>query len=171
VGLDPQRARAHVASGDKWLRRALKDLPITAADRMIDVGCGKGSAMKVMLEFPFSRVDGIELGEPIAAIARSNFRTLEVPPERYAVITADAAEFTDLDQYTYVYFYNPFTAAVMSSFMANLKASVERSPRRVTIVYDNPLCHDAVVAGGVFRKLPRDYPDATGNRIYVYSNE
>ena len=170
VGLDPKRSVSHVASGNKWLRRALADLPITPADRIIDVGCGKASAMKVMLDFPFARVDGVEAADAIAQVARANFRKLGIAPERYRIVTADATEFTALDEYSYVYMYNPFSCEVMASFMSNLAASVERAPRRVTILYDNPLCHDTIVGGGVFKKTDRDYPDAWGNRIYVYTN-
>jgi hypothetical protein len=170
IGLDPRHAQLVAPSGNRWLRAVLDELGVCAMDAVLDVGCGKGSAMRVMLEFPFSRVDGVEAAEQIARIARTNFATLRVSSKRHSVITADASTFTALDHYNFIYFYNPFSCEVMASFMANLRASLTRAPRLVTIVYDNPVCHDTVVEGGVFRKSDRDYPDETGNRIYVYSN-
>jgi SAM-dependent methyltransferase len=169
IGLDPQRAQLVAPSGNRWLRAVFDEMGICAADAVLDVGCGKGSAMRLMLEFPFFRVDGIEASERIAEIARANFDKLGVSRARVRVMTADAAAFTALDRYNFIYFYNPFSCEVMSSFMANLRESWRRAPRLLTIVYDNPVCHDTVVEGAVFRKADRDYPDETGNRIYVYS--
>lgn len=168
IGLDPRRAVMVSPSGNKWLRRVFEDMEILPADAILDVGCGKGSAMRLMLECPFARIDGIELSSHIAEIARANFAKLKVSPERFSVIVADAAEFTALDRYNHIYFYNPFSREIMESFMAQLRASLERAPRQVTIVYDNPLCHEAIIEGDVFRKADRDYPDEDGNRIYVY---
>jgi SAM-dependent methyltransferase len=168
AGLDPALAQAHVGSGDKRLRAVLRDLDISAADRIIDIGCGKGSAMNVMLEFPFARVDGIEASESIAAVARANFAKLRIAPERCHVMLADAMQFTSVDDYNYIYFYNPFACEVMAAFMKNVVKSVERTPRRLTVVYDNPVCHESILTTGIFRKLDRNYRDRVGNPIRIY---
>jgi cyclopropane fatty-acyl-phospholipid synthase-like methyltransferase len=52
----------------------LNDLNITANDSIIDIGCGKGSAMLSMLGFPFARVDGVELSQQIGSIAIRNLK-------------------------------------------------------------------------------------------------
>jgi SAM-dependent methyltransferase len=169
VGLDPNDANPSTPSGDRWLRDVFRDLRIRPQDSIIDIGCGKGSAMRVMLRFPFGRVDGIELSEQIAAIARSNFRRLRVPAERCRIHTANAAEFGDLDGYTYVYLSNPFSCSVMRRFVANVSASLARSPRPLSIIYDNPVCQDAVIATGQFSRVAQ-YPDAWGNAIAVFAN-
>ena len=169
AGLDPNRAQAYVSSGTKWLRRLFKDLSITPDDRILDVGCGKGGAMKVMLGFPFARVDGIEASERIAEVARANFAKLRIPAHRYAVITADATTFTALDDYNYVYLYNPFSCDVMAAFIANLAVSLARTPRPFTLIYDNPVCHDTIIASGAFRPLPSSHRDETGNPINMYA--
>lgn len=126
--------------------------------------------MNIMLEFPFARVDGVELAESTAEVARSNFRKLRVPADRWRIFTADAAEFSALDDYNYVYFYNPFASEVMEMFIAQLAASVRRTPRVVTLIYDHPVCHQAIVASGAFRQLPSNYRDETGNPISLYES-
>lgn len=76
VGLDPKQAYHSSPSGNKYLVNVLNDINISSQDSIIDIGCGKGSAMRMMLKFPFARVHGIELSEHIAAIAVNNFKRL-----------------------------------------------------------------------------------------------
>ena len=45
VGLDPALAVHSSPSGNRYLIRALEAMSITPADRILDIGCGKGSAM------------------------------------------------------------------------------------------------------------------------------
>lgn len=169
IGTDPIISVGYYSSGNKYLKNVLKSLAISPTDNMVDIGCGKGGAMRVMLRFPFSRVNGVEISERLAAIARKNFQILRILPERCRVIAMDASQFQDFDPYNYVYFFNPFTGAVMIKVMANLLASIERKPRKVTIIYNNPTCHDEIVGTGVFRKVG-EYPDEWGLQFFVYSN-
>jgi len=69
----------------------------------------------------------------------------------------DASLFQDLDPYNYIYFFNPFSGADMIKVIANLIASIERKPRKVTIIYNNPTCHDEIVCTEAFRKVG-EYP-------------
>lgn len=169
LGLDPTLAKGSWPSGNSYLRNLLRDLSISEQDTIIDVGCGRGSAMRVMLDFPFSRVDGIEISERIASIATRNFETLGIPGNRCMVYNCDASCFTHLDVYNHVYFYNPFAAEIMKKFVENLKESVRRAPRKVRIIYNNPVCHSEVASGGTFFRIG-DFPDEWGNGIVVYSN-
>jgi SAM-dependent methyltransferase len=166
-GYDPTVVFKSSPSGGGFLRRVLDDLEISAADAIIDIGCGKGSAMRTMAEYPFYKVDGVELSERIAAIARRNFLKLECG--KCTVFTMNAADFTEYDRYGFVYFYNPFPEQVMSTVIDNLLGSLTRSPRKIFIIYDNPLCHDEIIKGGVLHKIA-EYPDEWGNKIFVYLN-
>lgn len=167
VGLDSNSSYRSSPSGNRYLTNVINDLSITAKDSIIDIGCGKGSAMRTMLKFPFARVDGVELSEYIATIATRNFNKLKVI--RSKIITCDASTFRDYDSYNFIYFYNPFPCDIMLLVIDNLIQSIHRCPRETVIIYDNPACNDVVINQGGFYKL-RDYPDEWGNRIYVYSN-
>jgi SAM-dependent methyltransferase len=167
VGLDSNYAYLSTPSGDKYLVNVLNGLTITRNDSIIDIGCGKGSAMRTLLKFPFARVDGLELSEHIAAIARGNFKKLKII--RSDVLTCDASTFKDYDAYNFIYLFNPFPCSVMSMVIDNLIQSNHRCPREIVIIYNNPVCNDVVVNQGGFYKL-RDYPDEWGNGIYLYSN-
>lgn len=167
VGLDSKFVVHSSPSGDKYLKNLLTDLKIGSQDAIIDIGCGKGSAMRTMLEFPFAKVDGIELSDHIAAIARQNFKRLNAG--RTTIFTGDATKFEGYDAYNLIYLYNPFPAIIMADVMKALFQSVQRSDRELVIIYNNATCNDLVVAGGIFEKMYA-YPDKWDNLITIYSN-
>lgn len=167
VGLDPQLSYRSSPSGDKYLKELLIDFKISSQDSIIDIGCGKGSAMRVMLKFPFSNVDGIELSGDIAKIAKRNFEKLRA--NRCTIYIGDASKFRDFDLYTMVYFYNPFPSSVMEKVVNELKESIHRKDRELVIIYNNATCNDAIVNQNFFVKMGV-YDDKWGNLISVYSN-
>jgi SAM-dependent methyltransferase len=150
LGLPPERACAHACTGGPYLSRVLRSMPITASDAVIDLGCGKGGALLTLAHFSFRRVDGVELSPNLVQIARSNLTRMGVKNVR--VINGDAAEFRDLDIYTYVYMFNPFPDIVMQCVARNLVDSLARRPRQLVIIYKNPICHDTLLGCG-FRKI------------------
>jgi hypothetical protein len=167
VGLDPHYSFRSCPSGNRYLEKVLAALDITENDSIIDIGCGKGSAMRTMLKFPFAKIDGLELSEQIAEIAIKNFKKLKTT--RCDVFICNASEFGDYDGYNMIYAYNPFPCSIMSQVVDNLIQSIRRCDREVVIVYDNPTCDDVIVNQARFSKI-WDYPDEWGNRIYIYSN-
>lgn len=165
LGLDEKLVHRGSPSGNKYLRALLQDLGIRPGDRVLDVGCAKGSAMRTMLDFPFAQVDGVEISDTLAAIARANFERLG--QRNVEVFNADAAEFQGYGRYNFFYFYNPFPQEVMRRVMAQLQRQLDAG-REALLIYNTPTCHDLVVAHG-FTPL-RDYPDQWGNGIRVYSS-
>jgi len=130
------------------------------------VGCGKGSAMRTMLKYTFSKVDGIELSSIIANIAIQNFKRLKV--NRCSVFTGDAGQFKIYNDYNYVYFFNPFPAVVMKEVIENLKKSAQLVDREIIIIYMSPTCTDVIEKSGVFEL--RGIYKRTGAWVTVYSN-
>ncbi len=57
-----------------------------------------------------------------------------------------------MDRYTHVYLYHPFPAIVMSDVVRNLADSLTRTPRKLTLIYRNPVCHSLVLESG-YRKV------------------
>jgi SAM-dependent methyltransferase len=146
LGLNGDRAESQGNSGGPGLESVLKHLTISPADAILDIGCGKGGAMITLAKWPFERVDGIEISPAMIQIAQRNLEKLG--RVRGAIMQRDAAEFQDLDTYTYYYMYNPFTELVMRPLLENIRASVRRAPRKVTIVYKNPVCHNLLISAG-----------------------
>jgi SAM-dependent methyltransferase len=152
LGLPADRAHFHSSSGGPDCARILRTLPIPRGSVALDLGSGKGGAALTMARFPFAEVIGVELSEALVAIARANVERAGVRNVRF--VQADASGFTDLDRVTHVYMYNPFPCVVMRAVIANLRASLLRRDRELTMVYKNPECHDAIVeAPRLFEKI------------------
>jgi SAM-dependent methyltransferase len=160
-GLDEKRSHWHSNSGGPELEDLLDTLPIARSDKVLDIGCGKGGALITLSQYPFARVDGVEISPVLARVAESNLKKLRI--RNVKIFCADASEFSDLDSYTYFYMYNPFPALVMFAVVQNILNSLKRRDRGVTLIYKNALCHDLLLALG-FRKISEsqqfhpDYP-------------
>lgn len=122
--------------------------------------------MRCMYAFPFDRIDGIELSEKIASVARQNFRRLGA--KRTSIFNISATDFDGYSNYNIFYFYNPFSEKIMVSVLQRIvRSNVEG--RELLIMYNNPVCHTQLKMSG-FTKI-REYPDEWGNGIFIYTNK
>lgn len=142
LGLADGQGHHYSDSGGPHLYRVLASLPITRDDAILDLGCGKGGALITMHRFRFGRVAGLDLSPELLAVARVNLDRLQLTA-RTTLYHADAAEFTNLDPYTHLYFYNPFPEPVIERHLDHLQQSLARRPRRLTLIYKNPVCDPA----------------------------
>ena len=168
VGLDPKYVVESAPSWNKYLVRVLKDLHINNQDTILDIGCGKGSAMLGMLKFPFARVDGIELSQAISETAIRNLTKLK--KQRWQIFNGDAITYKDYNAYSMLYLYHPFPKEIMRQVVANIHSSISGREQEMLVIYNNPVCHEDIVENGVFCKQ-REYPNGYGDRIFVYSNK
>ena len=168
VGLDSKYVGESTPTWNKYLVRLLKDLHINNQDTILDIGCGKGSAMLAMLKFPFARVDGIELSQAISETAIRNLTKLK--KQRWQIFNGDAITYKDYNAYSILYLYHPFPKEIMRQVVANIHSSISGREQEMLVIYNNPVCHEDIVENGVFCKQ-REYPNGYGDRIFVYSNK
>jgi SAM-dependent methyltransferase len=166
LGLSRDRAKAYMNSGGPALTDALKNLSITASDSVLDIGCGKGGAMLTLARYPFSRVDGLELSPELVRIGSENLTRAGF--RKGKILEGDAAEFRDLDGYTFFYLYNPFPEPVLALALNNIVDSQRRVPRKITLIYMTPVGH-SVVQGAGFREVQRIEHAERPIAIYVRS--
>lgn len=108
-------------------------------DAFLDYGCGLGRAVVVAGTKPFRRVLGIDISPVLVERAVENLRRAgprlkcEVRAE-----VADAQTYAVPDDITVVHFYNPFTGSTLERAVANIRESLRRRPRDLTIIYGNP---------------------------------
>lgn len=123
----------------------------------LDLGCGRGRVVAQAAAMPFGRVIGAEIATELAVDARRYVEEM-VPVGRRAdveIVVADAVDWAIPDDVTFVYIYNSFSGEVLRGALAQIRASMQRSSRTVTIVYVNPAEPDAFRDVGRF-ELVRD---------------
>jgi hypothetical protein len=149
-----------------WLQQVLSWLNIKKTDAIVDFGSGKGGALITLADYPFSKITGVEISGELIRVARRNLNLLRI--RNVAMVCRDARDFTDIDEYNYFYFFNPFPCGVMKDVLENIKQSILRKSRRITILYIYPVCHSTVMEAGIFRKLSEH--DCGPHKFFVYGN-
>lgn len=146
------------------LKRFLRSEHITPDDAIIDVGCGKGRMVYFFSKFPFGQVAGLEYSQEVYETAKKNMVRLG-NRGGILLIQGDAKFFSDYDKYNYFYLFNPFHGDIMEGFLNNLKESIARKNRRVTIIYFNPRDADILENVGFTRT------QSLKHRIEIYRYE
>ncbi len=120
-------------------------------DVLLEYGSGKGRvAVWTASRFPVRRVLGVDHNDASTVAARRNLVTWRGPRRCRDIvfICSDAREFEVPDDVSVIYFYNPFLGQTFVHVLANIRASLTRRPRRLTIIYLVPFMHDALVDAG-----------------------
>lgn len=166
LNIPVERGHEYANSGGRHLETVLETLKITPGDAVLDYGSGKGGALMTLAKFPFSKITGIELSPELVAVAQKNLKGLSAG--QITMIVDDAVNLTDLEEYNYFYFFNPFPPAVMSAVIKNITDSLARKPRKAVIIYFNPEFHESIVTGSPFAKVNEFNHHPLG--YYIYSN-
>lgn len=133
-----------------------KYLNIKEGDTLLDVGSGKGYAMYMFSEFPFTKIHGVELSENLAEISKDNLgKIFPASKEKFHVFCENALEFDKLDDYNYIFMYNPFPREIVGEFVDKLAESVKRRNDKLTVIYQNPQKGSLFEQSGVFDTVLR----------------
>jgi hypothetical protein len=165
LGLNADLVHRSSPSGNRYLHRVLGSLDITPDDRIIDIGCAKGSALKCMSSFPFGRICGIELSSKLAERARSNLD--KVRATRVEVVCGDALTFEFYHDFNVFYMYNPFPLAVAEAFFRRFSNVRDRNRENI-LIYNTPASSGVAASHGF--ELARSLPGKWGNPIHIYTD-
>lgn len=125
---------------------------ITASDVFVDFGSGKGRVVCQASMYPFGRVIGVELSEELNQIARANVaHHRRVHARSVEIVTADVLNWPLPDDLSVAYFFNPFYGDVFHRVVEKLLQSYDRNPRKLQIVYANPVEHTYLISTGRVR--------------------
>jgi SAM-dependent methyltransferase len=138
-------------------------LRLEPTDVVADLGCGKGRVIFAAAQYPIRESIGVEIDPPLAAVAETNRRRLSASRAPVRVVCQSAVDF-DYDPVTAIVMFHPFGAETLRSVLDRLEKSVERRPRRVRIVYGNPLL-SAVLAARPWLRLYECWNPGTWSRI------
>jgi SAM-dependent methyltransferase len=144
-GIAPSILRGIV---DLWLQRMNPQQPIERTV-FLDVGAGKGRAMLLASQYPFARIEGIELNPALVAIAQSNLDRWKQDPRSAALAPillhhADATTHPMPAQPTLAFLFHPFERAVLRRFLSHIETSQAAKRTPLDLLYVNAE-HDSLL--------------------------
>lgn len=148
VGNNAEHAVFYHAAHPKFLFEVFSSLKIDYPSyTFVDFGSGKGRALLVASEFPFSEIIGVELATELHDIAARNIRSYRSTTQKCKKVQSlnvDAAEFELPLTPLVLYLFNPFRPAVLIPVLQRLQRSLNSQPRDVTLIYAAPF-HAALI--------------------------
>ncbi len=159
TGFAPEQLTAYYGVAPSLLENAL-DLwreecaPLAPIEQTVfwDVGAGKGRAMLVASQYPFLRVEGIELNDALAAIAQANLEIWRHSGRAGAhaplqLHQGDATRYPLPAEPTLAFLFHPFEERLLRRFLQHVQASLRERPRSFDVIYMNAE-HGALVERG-----------------------
>jgi len=146
-----------IYSPSDWhvLPRALRYIGVSSEDTFVDFGCGNGRVLHQAAKRPFRRVIGVEISSALAEIARKNLaaRRSRHRCGKVDVVASDVIDYPIPDDLSVVYLYHPFTNETFDALLDGIIESIDRNPRRVSLIYNLPTQKAKILATGRFRLL------------------
>ena len=121
----------------------------------VDLGSGKGRTLLMAAEYPFRRIVGVELLPALHRVAQENLRKYTSATQKCFVLEAvcgDACEFEFPAEPTVLYLFNPLPEAGLAAVIENLERSLDAHPRKVFVLYHNPLLERVLARCGWLQK-------------------
>ena len=142
VAGDATDSVAHIASDPDEFSSALQALGIHDFSRFTfaDLGAGKGRALLLAARHGFRKIVGVEFARELVEVAQRNIRIAGKPiAERTSIVQQDAGAYDLPDDPLVLFMYNPFGAKTMAAVARRARASFDRNPRPLHVVYVVPM--------------------------------
>jgi SAM-dependent methyltransferase len=121
----------------------------------IDLGSGKGRTLLMASDYPFRRVVGVELLPELHRVARENLQNYKSKTQRcfrLQAVCGDAREFEFPAEPTVLYLFDPLPETGLAAVIRNLERSFRDRPRKVFVLYHNPLREHILAGSGWLRR-------------------
>lgn len=140
-GIDISHATLYMPVSYQLLEETLQQINSDNKKHFFDIGCGKGRAMCVAAHFGFNKISGVDFSKEFCDVAISNLTITKqnLPIINYSVIEADAAVTNIPDDVDCIFLFNPFDEEIMKKVLQQIKASINDNPRKLSVIYANPL--------------------------------
>jgi SAM-dependent methyltransferase len=122
----------------------------------IDLGSGKGRTLLMASDYPFRRIVGVELLPALHEAALDNLSRYKNEAQKcFALesICSDATEFPLPAEPIVLFLFNPFPESGLRRVIANLERSLREHPRKVYVLYHNPLLEQVLSEKAVLKKV------------------
>ena len=128
------------------IRSVIRMLKPCEEDVFFDIGCGKGRVVCMMARERIKKCVGIELLQPLCAVAERNAKSLRGRKAPIEIMCCDATE-ANMNHGSIYFFFNPFGPETLRDTLQNIKRSLDACPRTARFVYYNSefesIFHDA----------------------------
>lgn len=135
----------------------MADLDIDCSEfTFIDLGSGKGRALLLASEYPFRHIIGVEILPELHQIALQNVERFDSERQRCSSIECwcgDARDYVFPPDPAFLYLFNPFFEPILERVLLSLEQSVRQKPRRVLLVYVNPISEHLFSKAGWLKKI------------------
>jgi hypothetical protein len=158
VSGDAEDSVPHIASDPEEFCNAMDGLGIDFKRfTFVDLGAGKGRAMLMAAQYGFKRLIGVEFARELVDVARRNMQVAGPSVSaRARIVHHDAAAYELPNDPLVLFMYNPFGGKTMSAVADRTRASFDRHPRPLHVVYLVPKELDTWTAAG-FVAAQRDH--------------
>jgi SAM-dependent methyltransferase len=124
----------------------------------LDVGAGKGRAMLLASQYPFLRVEGVELNPELAAITKANITLWQCDPaaDALAPLTlyqADATQHPLPSAPTVAFLFHPFERPVLRRYLLHVERALTSHPQPFDLLYANAEHGSLLDRHPAFRRL------------------
>jgi len=126
----------------------------------IDLGSGKGRTLLMASDYPFRKIIGVELLPELHRVASENLQKCASDKQRCRALEAqygDACEFNFPADPIVLYLFNPLPEASLRAVAQNLERSLREYPRRVFVLYHNPLLEHVLAASPVLKRTSKTH--------------
>ncbi|MES2019204.1 MAG: hypothetical protein V4484_22145 [Pseudomonadota bacterium] len=145
AGANQDQGHYYLGSSPTLFQRLMPQLPIHHPDfTFVDYGSGKGKAMLLASLWNFKAIVGVEFAKALHDTALDNFKTFQHPGQQcrnFTSVNMNATHFPLPPTPLVLFFYNPFSEAVMAAVLAQVEASWQANRRDLWICYTNPYAH------------------------------
>ena len=141
LGLDHPERREYAPVTFNDFSTLLQNLDIGAGkDVFVDFGAGMGRALVLAATYNFRQVIGVELSSELATIATRNIERAspKLRCKDVVIFTQDATEYDLPVDANVIFFNNPFSGTILERVLSNIKKSLLRSPRNITLICNLP---------------------------------
>lgn len=150
LGVDVSHAAIYMPVSFNLLEEIFQQLPITTRNHFLDIGSGKGRALCLAAHHGFKQVTGLDFSKNLCDIAKENLAKTQtiIPSFKFKVINNDAFYFEIPDDVDCIFFFNPFDEIIMSAVVNNIFESLQNNPRKLKIIYVNPVHKEQFLKAG-----------------------
>jgi predicted RNA methylase len=165
-----QRGVEYAPTPASDFKRLMNALEFPSGSVFVDLGSGKGKTLMMASEYEFKRVVGIEFSSELCETAQRNWSIYRNGIEAgadFEIANSDVVDYEIKDDENVFFMYNPFDAVVMGKVIQNIDTSLKIHPRRIWIIYHNPVCHELLEGQGTFLRIATVAQRAGSFAVYM----